>query len=137
MDSAEQAQDLATVASGGDRKTLGEAFSAFEALPEEARLRRLAYLAEASFHLDALSRVTVGGEPAWLTGPEYRECDNREMVLVQTLKAEEIPQKVAALAHSELGVPEGQVPEESEDDLFLHFRCAVCGKEKLVVQSPE
>jgi hypothetical protein len=29
------------------------------------------------------------------------------------------------------------VPEDSEEDIFLHLRCAVCGKEKLVIQSPE
>jgi hypothetical protein len=33
-------------------------------------------------------------------------------------------------------VPEGEVPEESDDDLFVHLRCDVCGKEKLIVQSP-
>jgi len=55
---------------------------------------------------------------------------------VQSLRAEDIPRKVPALGKSELGVPEGEVPEESEDDLFVHLRCDVCGKEKLIVQSP-
>ncbi|MFL5318085.1 MAG: pentapeptide repeat-containing protein [Myxococcaceae bacterium] len=135
LDSAEQAQDLAALA-GESREELGEAFGAFAALPEEARLRRLAYLGEAANHLEQLTRVT-DGEPAWLAGPEYRECHDREMQLVQVLKASEIPEKVPELALAELGVPVGQVPEDSEDDLFIHFKCAVCGKEKLLVQTPE
>ena len=35
-----------------------------------------------------------------------------------------------------LGFAEGSVPEDSEGDLFVHLRCPVCGKEKLLVQSP-
>ena len=58
------------------------------------------------------------------------------MTYVQALKAADIPAKVAALAKAELGVPEGEVPEDSDDDLFIHLRCDVCGKEKLIVQSP-
>ncbi|MEN9799640.1 MAG: hypothetical protein RL653_3337 [Pseudomonadota bacterium] len=137
VDSAEQAQDLAQLSTGGDREALREAFVAFAGLPDEARLRRLAYLSEASFHLEQLSRMTDGAEPAWLAGPEYRECHDREMVLVDVLKAADIPARVPALAQSELGVPAGTVPEESEDDLFLQVRCLSCGKEKLLVQSPE
>lgn len=136
LDSAEQAQDLAALA-GNNREELGEVFRTFAALPEEARLRRLAYLAEAANHLEQLSRLGDAGEPAWLSGPEYRECDDREMELVEVLKAADIPNKVPQLAQAELGVPPGEVPEESEDDLFIHLRCAVCGKEKLLVQSPE
>jgi GH15 family glucan-1,4-alpha-glucosidase len=37
---------------------------------------------------------------------------------------------------AELGIPEGTVPEESEQDLFIHLRCSTCGKEKLLMQSP-
>jgi len=137
VDSAEQAQDLSQVATGGDRQSLSEAFGAFANLPEEARLRRLAYLSEASFHLEQLARLTDGTEPTWLAGPEYRECHEREMALVDVLRATDIPARAAALARTELGVPEGEVPEDSEDDLFLQVRCLTCGKEKLLVQSPE
>lgn len=136
LEAAEPALDLASVATSGDREQLTEAFSAFAALPEEARLRRLAYNAEALAHLEALMRLPEGIEPSWLSGPEARECHEAEMALVAALKAEEIPQKVAKLAKEELGVPEGTVPEDSEDDLFIHVRCATCGKEKLIVQSP-
>lgn len=138
LDSSEAAQDLLATA-GGDRKALGEAFSAFANLPLEARLRRLAYLGEAAFHLDQLTRITPmeGAEPEWLTGPEYREDHDREMQLVQVLKAADIPTRVAELAATELGIPAGTVPEDSDDDLFLHVKCTVCGKEKLIVQSKE
>lgn len=137
LESADAAMELAQLATGEDRQALLEGFQVFSALPEEARLRRLAYLAESVTNLELLSRMPEGIEPAWLTGPESRECHEREMTYVQSLKAEEIPAKVAALAKAELGVPEGQVPEESENDLFVHLRCDVCGKEKLIVQSPE
>ena len=70
-----------------DREALGEGFRAFAALPEEARLRRLAYLAEAISNLEVLNRLPEGTEPTWLQGPEYRECDEREMSCVQALKA--------------------------------------------------
>jgi pentapeptide repeat protein len=136
LESADAAMELAQLATGEDRQALLEGFQVFAALPEEARLRRLAYLAEALGHLELLGRLPEGMEPAWLTGPESRECHEREMTYVQSLKAEDIPVKVPALAKEELGVPEGQVPEESEDDLFVHLRCDVCGKEKLIVQSP-
>jgi hypothetical protein len=137
VDSIDVSQDLAHTATAGDRQSLLEAFQAFTALPEEARLRRLAYLAEAAGHLEMLSRLPEGIEPAWLTGPESRECHEREMSFVQALTAEEIPAKVPQLAQEELGIPAGTVPEESERDLFVHLRCAVCGKEKLLLQTPE
>lgn len=137
LDSAEAALELAQVATGDERQQLLEGFQVFAALPEEARLRRLAYLAESVTNLELLSRLPEGMEPAWLSGPETRECHEREMTYIQSLKAEEIPAKVPALAKEELGVPEGEVPEESEDDLFVHLRCDVCGKEKLIVQSPD
>ncbi|ATB28160.1 pentapeptide repeat-containing protein [Melittangium boletus] len=136
LESAEAAVELAQSATGDDREALLEGFQVFSALPEEARLRRLAYLAEALGHLELLGRLPEGMEPAWLTGPETRECHDREMTFVQSLRANDIPGKVAALAKTELGVPEGEVPEESDEDLFVHLRCDVCGKEKLIVQSP-
>jgi hypothetical protein len=136
LESAEPAMELAQLATGEDRQALLEGFQVFAALPEEARLRRLAYLAEALSHLELLGRLPEGMEPAWLTGPETRECHDKEMTYIQSLRADDIPKKVAALAKAELGVPEGQVPEESDEDLFVHLRCEVCGKEKLIVQSP-
>lgn len=137
LESQDAALELAQLATGGDRAALSEAFAAFAALPEEARLRRLAYLAESVVNLEQLSRLPQGTEPRWVTEPEGRECDEREMRFVQALTAEQLPEKVPELAQSELGVAPGEVPEESENDLFIHFRCDVCGKEKLVVQSPE
>jgi hypothetical protein len=137
LESSEAAMELAQLATGEDRKALFEAFQVFSALPEEARLRRLAYLAESVSNLELVSRLPEGMEPAWLNGPETRECHDREMTYVQALKAQDIPTKVAALAKAELGVPEGEVPEDSDDDLFVHVRCDVCGKEKLIVQSPD
>ncbi len=59
------------------------------------------------------------------------------MLTLQAFPAAEVPKRVAELAQTELGVPVGTVPEDSEGDLFIHLRCAVCGKEKLLVQSPE
>ena len=50
---------------------------------------------------------------------------------------EDIPKKVPELALTELGVPIGTVPGEAEDDLFIHLRCSICGKEKLLIQSHE
>ncbi|MFY2563920.1 pentapeptide repeat-containing protein [Corallococcus terminator] len=137
LESSEAALELAHLATGDNRDALFEGFQVFSALPEEARLRRLAYLAESVSNLELVSRLPEGMEPAWLHGPETRECHEREMTYVQSLKAEEIPTKVAALAKAELGVPEGSVPEESDGDLFIHLRCDVCGKEKLIVQSPD
>ncbi|MBM7113987.1 pentapeptide repeat-containing protein [Archangium primigenium] len=136
LESADAALELAQSATGEDREALLEGFQVFAALPDEARVRRLAYLAEALGHLELLGRLPEGMEPAWLTGPETRECHDREMTFVQALRASDIPSKVAALARAELGVPEGEVPEDSDEDLFVHLRCDVCGKEKLIVQSP-
>ncbi|MFZ5470958.1 MAG: pentapeptide repeat-containing protein [Myxococcota bacterium] len=136
LEASEPALDLATVATSGDRDQLSEAFAAFAAVPDEVRLRRLAYNAEATAHLEALAGQPAGTEPTWISGPEARECHDVEMVLVAALKAADIPTKAAELAQAELGVPVGSVPEESEDDLFIHVRCPVCGKEKLIVQSP-
>lgn len=137
LESSEAALELAQLATGDNRDALFEGFQVFAALPEEARLRRLAYLAESVTNLELVSRMPEGMEPSWLNGPETRECHEREMTYVQSLKAEDIPSKVAALAKAELGVPEGEVPEESDGDLFIHLRCDVCGKEKLIVQSPD
>jgi hypothetical protein len=137
LESADPAMELAHLATGEDRQQLLEGFQVFAALPEEARLRRLAYLAEAVTNLELLSRLPEGMEPAWISGPETRECHEREMTYIQSLKAAELPAKVPALAKAELGVPEGEMPEESDDDLFVHLRCDVCGKEKLIVQSPD
>lgn len=137
VDSAPPAQELAVVAAGSERRVLEEAFRAFAALPEEARLRRLAYLAESTGHLQALSQLPEGTEPAWLNGPEARECHEQEMRFVQSMRAEDIPKKLPELALAELGVPVGTVPDDSEDDLFVQLRCSVCGKEKLLIQSPE
>ncbi len=136
IESNERAQELAAIAALGERAEMEQAFRAFAVLPEEIRLRRLAYLAESVLHLEALSRLPAGTEPAWISGPETRECHEREMTFVQALRARDIPEKVAQLALSELGVPVGNVPEDSDDDLYVHLRCAVCGKEKLLVQSP-
>ncbi|MDQ3267095.1 MAG: pentapeptide repeat-containing protein, partial [Myxococcota bacterium] len=136
VDASEAAIEL-TATAGLEREALGEAFGDFTNLPDEVRFRRLAYLGEAAISLEQLARLPEGTEPAWLTGPEYRECHDREMEFVQALTAEQIPQKVPELAETELSVPKGTIPEDSDSDLFLHFRCSVCGKEKLLVQSPE
>jgi hypothetical protein len=61
VDSQEPSQDLAHIASNGNRAMLKEAFEAFAALPDEVRMRRLAYLAEATAHVEAMAG---GGEPA-------------------------------------------------------------------------
>jgi hypothetical protein len=55
VDSTETAQDLAHVATQGNRAALGDAFRAFAGLPEEVRLRRLAYLAEATMHVEQMA----------------------------------------------------------------------------------
>jgi hypothetical protein len=137
VEAHEAALDLVSVAVGEGRERLGEAFSAHSTLPEEARLRRLAYLAESATHLEQLARLPAGTEPEWLQGPESRECHDREMLTLQAMSAGEVPKRIAELAHAELGVAPGSVPEDSEGDLFIHLRCAVCGKEKLLVQSPD
>lgn len=136
VDAAEPAMEMVQVATNGDRQQLAEAFTTFAGLPDEVRLRRLGYLAEATAHLELLARLPDGVEPAWLSGPETRECHDREMSFVQAIRAQEIPEKVAALAEAELGIPQGTVPEDSDQDLFIHLRCSVCGKEKLLLQSP-
>lgn len=136
LESSEPALELAQSATGGDREALAEGFQSFAALPEEARLRRLAYLAEATAHLENLNRLPDGVEPRWLHDPEFREHHEQEMQLVQALTAQEVPVKVAKLAAEQLGVPEGSVPEDSEGDLFIHLRCRVCDEQKLLVQSP-
>jgi hypothetical protein len=61
VDSQEPSQDLAHIASNGNREILKESFSAFAALPDEARMRRLAYLAEATAHVEAMAGA---GEPS-------------------------------------------------------------------------
>ncbi len=136
LEASDPAIELATLATLGNRVELTEGFGAFAALPEEARLRRLAYLAEATAHLEALAQMPAGTEPAWISGPEMRECHEKEMQLVQALTAAEIPEKLPPeLSKSELGIEPGTVPEDSEHDLFVHVRCNSCGKEKLIVQS--
>jgi Pentapeptide repeats (9 copies) len=61
VNSEESAVDLATLATNGNRERLASAFNEFAGLPEDVRLRRLAYLAEATAHLEAM----VGaGQPA-------------------------------------------------------------------------
>lgn len=137
VEASEAALDLASLATQGDRAALAEAFRTFVALPEEARLRRLAYLGESAAQLESLAGMPASVEPSWLAGPEFRECDEREMEFVQVLQAADLPLKVPQLAKTELGVEPGSVPEESEEDLFIHVRCAVCGKERLIVQSPD
>lgn len=137
LESSEAALDLASLATGEQREELADAFRAFAGLPDESRLRRLAYLAESSAHLDALSRLPAEVEPAWLTGPEVRECHDQEMKLVSAMRAEDIPQRVPELGKTELGIEPGTVPEDSENDLYLHVRCAVCGNERLFVQIAE
>jgi hypothetical protein len=136
LEASPQGLELAEAAAGQDREALAEAFRTFTGLPEEARLRRLVYLAEAAYHLEQVRRLPEGTEPHWLQEPEARECHDREMNFVQALSADEIPTKVAELAQAELGVPVGSVPEDSAEDLYLHFRCPVCGKEKLFLQTP-
>jgi hypothetical protein len=137
IDAHDVATELVNQAVGEDRTRVAEAFAAFAALPEEAQLRRLGYLAESAWHLEQLNRLPEGVEPTWVQEPEARECHEREMDFVQALSDKDIPLKAAALAEAELGVAPGSVPEDSEHDLFVHFRCRVCGKEKLVVQSRE
>lgn len=136
IEGTEGALDLAVLAFAADKTQRAEAFSIFAALPEEVRARRLAYLAEALAHLEMLQRLPAALEPTWVQAPEYRECHDQEMNFVNSLSAQDIPVKAAALAEGELGIPQGEMPEDSEHDLFLHFRCEACGKEKLVVQSP-
>jgi hypothetical protein len=55
IDSSEPSQDLAHIASNGNRPVLVTAFKAFAELPDDVRLRRLAYLAEATAHVEAMA----------------------------------------------------------------------------------
>lgn len=59
VDSTEASQDLAHVATNGNRGLLADAFRAFAELPDEVRMRRLAYLAEATAHVESMA-----GQPA-------------------------------------------------------------------------
>ena len=68
-------------------------------------------------------------------GEEDEDLDDESMAYLDQQGIVDIMN--AELAQTELGVPAGTVPEDSEGDLFIHLRCAVCGKEKLLVQSPE
>ncbi len=54
LDSTEASQDLAAQASGQNRELLKVAFNAFADLPREVQLRRMAHLAEACAHLEAM-----------------------------------------------------------------------------------
>jgi hypothetical protein len=60
VDSDERSQDLAHIATNGQRDRLADMFRAFAELPEEVRMRRLAYLAEATAHIESM----VTGTPA-------------------------------------------------------------------------
>ena len=55
VDSQEASQDLAHIASNGNRPVLTEAFKNFAELPDEIKMRRLAYLAEATAHVEAMA----------------------------------------------------------------------------------
>lgn len=59
VDSTEASQDLAHIATNGNRELLADAFRAFAELPDEVRMRRLAYLAEATAHVESMA-----GQPA-------------------------------------------------------------------------
>lgn len=61
VNSEETALDLATLATNGNRERLSAAFTEFAGLPEDVRLRRLAYLAEATAHLETAAGA---GQPA-------------------------------------------------------------------------
>ncbi|MFN0060947.1 MAG: pentapeptide repeat-containing protein [Myxococcaceae bacterium] len=135
LESQDASMDLATVAFGTARDQLTEAFGAFAGLPEEARLRRLAYLSEAASHLEALGRLPPDVQPRWISGPESREHHDREMTFIQVLKANQVAGALPELAKSELGIGPGETPEDSDNDLFVHVRCAVCNIDKLIVQS--
>ena len=73
LESAEPAMELAQLAAGEDRQALLEGFQVFAALPEEARLRRLAYLAEALSHLE-LHRPAARGHGARAGSPAPRRA---------------------------------------------------------------
>lgn len=59
VDSTEASQDLAHIATNGNRELLADAFRAFAELPDEVRMRRLAFLAEATAHVESMA-----GQPA-------------------------------------------------------------------------
>jgi hypothetical protein len=61
VDSAEASQDLAHVATNGQRDQLPDMFRAFAELPDDVRMRRLAYLAEATSHGEAMA---TGASPS-------------------------------------------------------------------------
>ena len=67
LESQESALDLAHQATQGNRDLLKEAFGAYASLPDEARLRRLAYLAEATAHVEAM--VGAGTSPTAVPVP--------------------------------------------------------------------
>ncbi len=64
VDSVEASQDLAHIASNGNRPILTDAFKAFAELPDEIRMRRLAYLAEATAHVEAMAGPSTVVAPA-------------------------------------------------------------------------
>lgn len=55
VDSAEASQDLAHVSTNGQRDRLGDMFRAYAELPDDVRMRRLAYLAEATAHVESMA----------------------------------------------------------------------------------
>lgn len=55
VESAEASQDLAHVATNGQRERLGDMFRAYAELPDDVRMRRLAYLAEATAHVESMA----------------------------------------------------------------------------------
>lgn len=55
VDSTEPSQDLAHVATNGQRDQLADMFRAYAELPDDVRMRRLAYLAEATAHVETMA----------------------------------------------------------------------------------
>lgn len=55
VESTEASQDLAHVATNGQRDQLADMFRAYAELPDDLRMRRLAYLAEATGHVEAMA----------------------------------------------------------------------------------
>jgi hypothetical protein len=55
VDSTEASQDLAHVATNGQRDRLPDMFRAYAELPDDLRMRRLAYLAEATAHVESMA----------------------------------------------------------------------------------
>jgi hypothetical protein len=55
VESAEASQDLAHVATNGQRDQLPDMFRAYAELPDDLRMRRLAYLAEATSHVEVMA----------------------------------------------------------------------------------